>query len=134
MIGTRFVLHKNFKEFVEVKVIELKDVPCMWGGRGDYKGYKAVDSEGLFYYCNWSSFPSNSMSPMSNWISGKLGSWINVIGNYYDRFEDLEKIANSFPKTIGHCKKHKVLFTPKWDCYYCTKENVTKLETYKPLD
>jgi hypothetical protein len=55
---------------VDVRIVESKIVKGMWAGN-DHLGYRAEDDAGKSYYCNWNSFPDDSMTPMWHWWCDK---------------------------------------------------------------
>lgn len=75
-VGTQLLLHTvsfphmdtEKDEFIGIKIIELKkDVPDMWREKKFHIGYKAEGENDHIYTCNWSSFPSDSLTPTWQW-------------------------------------------------------------------
>ena len=110
---------KNFdaKEYVEVRVVETRPVKGTWGG-GDYEGWRAVDSNGVNYFCNWDSFPDDSMMPSSTWWRDGGGLFFDVMQMF--SLEPSEKIELcSYFDSLNYCYNHLKLYRTADGCFRC---------------
>lgn len=122
-IGRKLVLHsvpfpdlekKETDRFVIIEIIETKDVPDMWCNKTHKNhGWKAKSEDGRYFFCNWSSFPSDSMTPAWIWYEanenhkGFKGEWYDIT---------MVRNAPGLPPelkdndVVGYCEKHRKIY------------------------
>lgn len=136
-IGDKKLLHnvafpenekKKEDQFVEVEVIEEKEVPNIFGD-GTGIGYKAKGTDGNYYLCNWDAFPDDSTTPTWMWyrdipkeeiskaIDGDYAVWYDVTQGLYIDFEPIW--LPKFSHVIGFCKQHLGLYNKSDGCFWC---------------
>lgn len=139
-IGDKLVLHSNAfphhaeeqpDEIIVITISEMRhDVQDMWCDKKDHTGYKAKDEKGREFSCNWTSFPSDSMTPMWRWFCENK--------SYYDitMIYDCPKVPKflqdeKFADVLGFCEVHHEFFLKhlKFDekqnteeCFHCFLE------------
>lgn len=69
-------------EEIEVTIAETKRVPNAWG-RGHGEGWKGLDDTGREFFCNWESFPDDSMAPSFSWSSPSTSGQLVDAGQAY---------------------------------------------------
>ena len=145
-VGDKYVLHSNAfpwmdkepDEFKIVTVVEVRnDVKDMWTGERKHTGLRAKDEDGVEYFCNWESFPSDSMTPQWSWMCKEpLSEWYDLV--YVTRMgQHPTKVPKIVAKQdfIKFCPEHKDFYyvrneTGCFDCYmekkYGKKKQVIK--------
>jgi len=117
-------------EFIVAEVVEYKDVKCMWSDE-IYKngGWLAKSEDGRIFKCNWSTYPSDSMSPYWNW--GEFHEDGTFLKLWYNMNQGLRDIpcCPKYLKDNGFdlCEIHDDIFNVEAGCYGC-KNN------WKPAD
>ena len=138
VIGQKIVVHKvEFPDiqdeldiFKPLTVTEIKDVPGMFSGKIDYKGYKAKDDSGEEYIMYWDSFPDDAVSPIKQWISVNWkryhdiedAFWYDVV-QVSDMIPIYSKpiwIRNQLEDLVGYCDTHKHNYYKKQGCFQCS--------------
>lgn len=132
-VGDKYVLHSNsfpwmskeLDEFAIVTVVEVKtNVRDMWTGKCEHTGLRAQAASGVEYFCNWDSFPSDSMSPYWSWISKEpLREWYDLVfvtqlGYHPEKVPEIVA-AQDF---IKFCPIHRDFYYVRrdegcWQCY-----------------
>ena len=95
--------------FIPVIVTEIReDVPNMWSGEKNCRGWKAKGLEdGREYSCNWNSFPSDSMTPRWQWDIDLEYGMLYDIAYVHPPFKPAFVEKYDFLK---YCDKHKTLY------------------------
>lgn len=108
--------HKGYvvKEEIEVTIVELRLVPCMWTAHDWYTGWRAEDKDGNEYFNNWEVFPSDSMTPGYYWDGSSTGHKMHDLVDATQAFEHGGRISpyctpegeRAVPTGYKVCEKH----------------------------
>lgn len=80
-------------EQIPVTITEVRSVRGIWGG-GEHEGWKAVARDGREFFCNWKSYPDDSLSPTYWWShTDSLGNYVRLT----DACQAYGLIPHSFP-------------------------------------
>ena len=136
-VNDKYVLHNvafpwihsdKIDKIVIVEVVEVKtDVADMWTGEKIHTGLKAKDENGTEYFCNWDSFPSDSMTPYWSWYCPEPSeTWYDityVTGQGHKPEKVPEIIANQ--DFIKYCTIHEDFYYTRngTGCFDCYMEN-----------
>ena len=115
--------HKGYVvlEEHEVTIVEEREVPCMWDRNETDYGYRATNSNGKEFTCNWESFPDDSTTPMYYWnIEQKNENWFQWVDaiqacNYFLHVD--KDGSRKYPINSTLCNKHNIAyFDYCWKC------------------
>jgi len=116
-IGRLIILHKvpfpyqseEEDEFVLIEIVETRQVPAVWEPDKTYEGWKALGEDGVHYYCNWSSFPDDSMTPSWSWNDEHENIWYDVAQGIYAPIPFRPDFVDRYHAVIHYCERHKRL-------------------------
>jgi hypothetical protein len=113
-----------------VTIVEVRQVPGMWGSKEKYEGWRAQDAEGKNYYCNWHSFPDDSMTPAYYWDTPDWGDdmmrWIDAEQAYSMHVAPHVRPNHTKAVPVGAvvCEKHDTARLPPLKCWRCEIEDL----------
>lgn len=124
------ISHEGYivEEEIRVKIVELKQVPNMWGP-GTNEGWRAVDKDGKSYFCNWHSYPDEAMTPTYYWtMEDEYPNLVDAEQAIGMRIYVNKDGSKAIPKDFKYCDLHNIWYDSVrngkcWKCEYFELKN-----------
>lgn len=129
-LGDRIILWDEDKKFFLVTIKEIKESKGTWTGNM-YEGFRAEDSKGNNYYCQYECFDDISMDPYNFWHSDKYGCLYEITHRATRKpLPDIEIFKEHYKDIIDYCEKHDIVFYKenKTGCFGCYMEKTYNKE------